>query len=267
MRKLEPTNQKTLSKTARFWLSLLIWVGIAGFWLSVWFVVSLAVGLKVIFPSPIDTFIRLFELFKEPAFYTIVFGSIVRVLVGLVIALVLGVLLAALSSACKPIKKILAPLFVVIKTTPVVSFIIVAFLWIGNALLPSFISILMVLPIVYNNVLSGIEGVPSEQRDLANVFEFSFFTKVKTIYYPNVKSSFLAAAKTSTGLAWKAGIAAEVLVCTQNSIGLEIYSAKTYLETVDLFAWTILIILLSILIEFGFSRLFALMSKEKGVRS
>ena len=144
------------------------------------------------------------------------------------------------------------------------SFIIVAFLWIGNALLPSFISILMVFPIVYTNVLEGIESVPSEEHDLAKVFNFSFFTKVKSIYYPNVKGMFLAAAKTSIGLAWKAGIAAEVLVCTQNSIGLEIYNAKTYLETVDLFAWTLVVILLSILIEFGFSRLFILLSRKKG---
>lgn len=264
MRIIEPKIAKTPSKTARFWLSILIWALIAGFWFSLWLVISLIVGLKVIFPSPIDTIIRFFELFGEGSFYRIVFGSILRVIVGTLIAFVLGVLLAALSSAFKPIKKILSPLLVVIKTTPVVSFIIVAFLWIGNALLPSFISILMVFPIVYTNVLEGIESVPSSEHDLAKVFNFSFFTKVKAIYYPNVKRMFLAAMRTSIGLAWKAGIAAEVLVCTQESIGLEIYNAKTYLETVDLFAWTLLVIILSILIEFGFSRLFMFLSKEKG---
>ncbi len=264
MRTLEPKTSKTLSKTSSFWLSALIWAGISGFWILLWFIVSLVIGLKVIFPSPIDTIIRFFELFGESSFYTVVFGSILRVVIGTLIAFVLGVLLAALSSAFKPIKKLLSPLLVVIKTTPVVSFIIVAFLWIGNALLPSFISILMVFPIVYTNVLEGIESVPSEKHDLAKVFNFSFFTKVKAIYYPNVKGMFLAAAKTSIGLAWKAGIAAEVLVCTQKSIGLEIYNAKTYFETVDLFAWTLVVILLSILIEFGFSRLFMFLSKEKG---
>lgn len=264
MRTLEPKVTKTPSKTARFWLSALIWAGIAGFWILLWFVISLIVNLKVLFPSPIDTLIRFFELFKEASFYSIVFGSILRVIIGTLIAFVLGVLLAALSSACKPIKKILSPLLVVIKTTPVVSFIIVAFLWIGNVLLPSFISILMVFPIVYANVLEGIESVPSSQHDLAKVFSFSFFTKVKAIYYPNVKGMFLAAAKTSIGLAWKAGIAAEVLVCTQNSIGLKIYNAKTYLETIDLFAWTLVVIILSILIEFCFSKLFRFLSKEKG---
>lgn len=264
MRTLEPKLTKTPSKATRFWLSALIWAGIAGFWILLWFVISLIVGLKVIFPSPIDTIVRFFELFGEGSFYSIVFGSILRVIIGTLIAFALGILLAALSSAFKPIKKILSPILIVIKTTPVVSFIIVAFLWIGNALLPSFISILMVFPIVYTNVLEGIESVPSEEHDLAKVFNFSFFTKVKSIYYPNVKGMFLAAAKTSIGLAWKAGIAAEVLVCTQNSIGLEIYNAKTYLETVDLFAWTLVVILLSILIEFGFSRLLILLSRKKG---
>lgn len=253
-----------MTKASKFWLSLLCWTSIAAFWFVLWLVISLIVGLKLVLPSPIDAFGRFFTLLTEARFYEIVLGSILRVTIGTIIAFVVGILLASLSSAFKPVKKILYPLLLVIRTTPVVSFIIVAFLWIGNALLPSFISFLMVFPLIYMNVLHGIESVPSEEHDLAKVFEFSFPTKVRAIYYPHVKGAFLTAAKTSIGLSWKAGIAAEVLVCTKSSIGLEIFNAKTYLETVDLFAWTIVVILLSLIIEFSFSSLFKLLSKEKG---
>lgn len=263
MRKLEGKREKETSKGMTIVISFLTWFSVFAFWFLLWLLISVIVGLKLIFPSPIDTFKRLFELFVTPSFYAIVLGSILRVLVGTLIAFVTGILLAVLSNAWGIMKKVLYPLLVVIKSTPVVSFIIVAFLWIGNALLPSFISVLMVFPIIYTSVLEGIESVPQSERHLAKAFEFSFARKVRCIYYPNVRSRFLVASKTSIGLAWKAGIAAEVLVCTKNSIGLEIFNSKTYLETVDLFAWTLVVILLSVIIELGFSSLFKFLSSRK----
>ena len=50
-------------------------------------------------------------------------------------------------------------------------------------------------------------------------------------------------------MGWKAGIAAEVLTVPPLSIGKNIFEAKLYLETTELFAWTLTVILLSLVIE------------------
>jgi NitT/TauT family transport system permease protein len=91
------------------------------------------------------------------------------------------------------------------------------------------------------------------------VYGFSKWKKLTSLYIPTVAPYFLAACKSTLGLAWKAGISAEILCTPKRAIGTELYLAKTYLETADLFAWTLVIILLSIAIEklfvFGISKL------------
>ena len=54
---------------------------------------------------------------------------------------------------------------------------------------------------------------------------------------------------TAIGLAWKSGVAAEVLCLPKAAIGTQVYYSKIYLETPSLFAWTAVVIVLSMLLE------------------
>lgn len=107
----------------------------------------------------------------------------------------------------------------------------------------------MVVPIVWGNVKKGLDQVDGALREVALVFDFSFWKKLKILYVPSVLPYFVAGCTTSLGLSWKAGIAAEVLCRPSASIGNEIFLSKSYLETVDLFAWTAIVVILSVLIE------------------
>ena len=60
---------------------------------------------------------------------------------------------------------------------------------------------------------------------------------------------FLSACRLSLGMCWKAGVAAEVIGVSSGSIGEKLYNAKIYLNTPDLFAWTIVIIVISFVFE------------------
>jgi NitT/TauT family transport system permease protein len=68
---------------------------------------------------------------------------------------------------------------------------------------------------------------------------------------PSLTPYFLSACRSAIALAWKAGIAAEVLCVPARSIGRAIYEGKTYLMTEELFAWTFLVVVISVLIEQG----------------
>ena len=60
---------------------------------------------------------------------------------------------------------------------------------------------------------------------------------------------FRSACRAALGMAWKAGIAAEIISMPRGVIGTMIGESKLYIETVDTFAWTLTVILLSLAIE------------------
>lgn len=227
------------------------------FWLAVWWIASAAVSQELLLPSPYATVSRLFTLAAKAEFWQITAASLLRVFCGTAAALVTGVLAAAICCKFSVIDKLLSPVITVIKSTPVASFIILALVWLGRGILPSFISFLIVFPVVFTNVCEGIRHTPDSLLRMSAVFSLGAVLKIKRIYIPSVMPYFVSAVKTSLGLAWKAGIAAEVLAFTPLSIGRMLAESKNYLETVDLFAWTVLIIILSLGIELIFTQLVA----------
>ncbi len=224
-------------------------IGVSVFWIAVWALVSLSVNSEILFPSPISVIKALASLIVTADFWISMGLSLLRVLLGILISIVLGVLLAVLTVNVRALDTLLSPLLGIIKATPIASFIILAWLWINSGTLPVFITSLIVIPIVWSNVSEGIRSVAKSLVEVAKVYKFTAFQKLFKLYLPSVTPFFMAACKSSLGLAWKAGISAEVLTTPQKAIGTELYLSKTYLELPTLFAWTLVVIILSILFE------------------
>lgn len=207
------------------------------------------ISKEVILPSPVAVIIRLTELLCEKEFFISVAMSLLRVIAGYAVGVVVGALLAVISFYSGFASIILSPLFTMVRATPVASFIIIALVWIGRETVPSFTAFLMVLPIIYSTTLTGLRSADKSLLEMATVFKFSKIKKLKLLYIPSAIPSFLGGAKTSLGLAWKSCVAAEVLSSPKFSIGGEIYDSKLYLETTDLMAWTVCVIILSLIFE------------------
>lgn len=84
---------------------------------------------------------------------------------------------------------------------------------------------------------------------MAQVFEYPFTVKLKKIYVPAVKPYLKAAAVTGAGFAFKSGIAAEIIASPVFSIGRKLQESRIYFETAELFAWTAVVIILSMIFE------------------
>jgi len=222
---------------------------VLAFWVIVWFLIALKVDKQVLVASPSDVFSRLIELMQTKEYYLTVLLSVLRILSGFFVAVLAGTLLGILTAKIKIADEMISPLLSIVKATPVASFIILALVWLDKQSIPSFISFLMVLPIMHGNVSAGIKNTPRELIEMASVYSFSPKHKLTKLYLPSILPFFTAGFKTSLGLAWKAGVAAEVLSFPKNSIGKELYEAKTYLETVDVFVWTLTIIIISLILE------------------
>ena len=239
-------------------------LGVTLFWLAVWALAAAAVGKELLLPSPAQVLTCLVKLAGGAEFWRTVFRSILRVLSGIFAATVLGVLLAALTEKSRVCKLLLAPLMTLIKSTPVASFIILARVWIGRGAVPAFISGLIVLPVVWANVSAGIAGRDPQLLELARVYALPRGRILRRITLPSVLPHFRAALCSALGLGWKAGIAAEVLTVPQRSIGRMIYESKLYLETTSLFAWTLAVVVISLLIERLVLRLVRLLDRKGG---
>ena len=219
------------------------------FWIAVWFLLSLLVGSELLLPGPVQVLRKLCAMITTGTFWSSVALSLLRILGGILAALVLGVLLAVLTERSSLAKALFSPLMLLVRSTPVASFIILALIWLGRDILPLFISALMVLPVVWANVSAGIAGRDVQLLEMAKVYGLSRGRVFRRITVPSVLPHFRAALSSALGLGWKAGIAAEVLTVPKQAIGRMIYESKLYLETTELFAWTLAVILLSFVIE------------------
>lgn len=219
------------------------------FWLIVWQIVSVCVNSKILLVSPIDTVCRLWELLPSGDFWSSIFFSMARILLGFLLGLVLGTALAVLSGKFAIIRTLFSPLISAMKSIPVASFTILALFWVGSENLSVLVSILICVPIVCSNMLEGIDNLDKKLDEMSKVFKIPAGRRFAGVYLSQLLPYFRSASRLAIGLSWKSGVAAEVIGIPDGSIGEKLFMSKIYLETADLFAWTLVVILLSFLCE------------------
>lgn len=240
---------------------LITLAGIA-FWLAVWQIAALKLDSVILLVSPIDVVKRLFELVPSGEFWRSVGFSAARILPGFALGLVCGCVLASVSGKVKAVRILFSPLISVMKSIPVASFTILALIWIGSKDLSVLVSFLICVPIVYANMLEGIDALDPKLKEMSDVFGIPPLRRFAGVYLSQLLPYFRAASRLAIGLCWKSGAAAEVIGIPDGSIGEKLFEAKVYLETADLFAWTLVVILLSRLCEMLFSALIALLQRR-----
>ena len=234
-------RRKQNKKSIRLWAVLLL----AGLWQ----IAAVIIGQEILLASPAAVISRLWQLIFQREFWSSIGFTLIRMLTGFLIAVLLATGLAASAVRFNPIRELLDPIMAVMKATPVASITILILLWVPSKNLSLIMSVAMVVPIIYDNVKSGIEGTNHELLEMTRVFEIPLKRRIRFVYIPEILPYFRTAAKISIGLCWKAGVAAEVIGIPSGSIGEKLYQAKIYLDTASLFAWTVVIILLSVLFE------------------
>ena len=232
------------------------------FWLGAWqlgaFLVELHVegrGNELLLPYPATVLSALAVLAQNPAFWGTALTSLARIAAGAAAGALAGGALSALTCWSPWLDRLFTPVIRIVRATPVASFILLVLLWTGRNQVPAVIAGLMVLPVVWENLSQGIRAADRQLLELARAYRFSRRKTLRLVYLPSLKPYLRSALTTATGLAWKSGVAAEVLCLPRPGIGTEINRSKQAFETADLFAWTAVVILLSLLMEYGLTRL------------
>ena len=212
---------------------------------AVWQGASMAVASPLLLPSPVQVVARLAVLVPTADFWCTVFFSFLRIAGGFLLALAAAAVLAFAAGRLRVLEILLQPYVLAIKSVPVASFIILALIWLKISRLSLFISFLMVFPLLYTNILTGIKNADGQLLEMAQIFRVPWRRRLRMIYLPSVEPFLLAGSAAALGMSWKAGVAAEVIGVVGGSIGERLYEAKIYLMTADLLAWTVVIVALS----------------------
>ncbi|MCY6484169.1 ABC transporter permease subunit [Clostridium aestuarii] len=219
------------------------------FWLLIWELCSLFINNEILFPSPFSVFRTLCVLIGKRYFWQSVFRSILRVIVALILSIIIGIILGVISGINEFVEELLNPFIITIKATPVISIIIIVLVWVTSSNVAILASVFMCFPLIYTNVLEGIKSVNKNLIQMAHIYKVKRKYILKDIYLPSIKPYIVSGILMCLGIGWKVCVASEVLSTPRYSIGLNLLNAKTILDTEELFAWTIVVVLLSFIFE------------------
>ena len=229
--------------------------GIIAFWLAIWQLLDVIIDNRLVLAGPIRVAQALVEQIGQPDFWAICGASFGRIALGFLLSFVVGFLLALMSCRHRLFRDFVDPIISLLRTIPVASFIILLLIWVGNQALTVFLAFFIVLPLIYTNMVTGFESVDRQMLEMARVYGLSRWRTFLYIYRPAFMPFLMSSTKISLGMTWKSGIMAEVLATPKPSIGKEMATARTFLDTPDLLAWTVVVMVLSFLFEKAFMEL------------
>lgn len=224
-------------------------VGAALLALTFWEIAALLIHQRILLVTPVAVARRLCTIWRVEGFARAIWFSFYHIAGGFLLGLILGCLLAYLAAKHPVVETLLWPWMATIKSVPVASFVVICLIWLSARNLSVFISFLIVIPIIYQNVLEGLRAENREMQEVATVFQLPWRKRFRYIELPKLRPFLLSACRVTTGMAWKAGIAAEIIGVPNGSIGKMLYIAKIYLDTDDLLAWTVIIVVISVVAE------------------
>lgn len=246
LRLISIMKQNKENKKSKNWIKRIL---ITAFWLMVWQITAMIVDNYLLVVTPWQALQALLRLAAGATFWKSVFSSLWRIALGFLLGTLSGLFLAALSYRYRIVEEVWYPFMVFCKSVPVAVFAVLLLIWWGSSMLAVAICFLVVFPNIYLNTLEGLKSADRKLLEMAEIFRLPFATRFFYFYCPALKPFLLSAFRLSLGMCWKSGVAAEVIGTPTHSIGGALYLAKIYLDTADLFAWTAVIIALSVLFE------------------
>jgi NitT/TauT family transport system permease protein len=223
------------------------------FLLLAWKLAAEAVRAEILLPPPERVFLRFLSLALSGPFWSAVLATVIRTFAGFSVSLVPAVFLGYWAGRRESVALFLSPAVTVIRSTPVLSVILLALIWFANDAVPVFVAVLMAFPVMYGNIVEGVRGTDPRLLEMARVYRVPRPAVFSRVYLPSLFPFMISGASTALALTWKVVVAAEVLSQPVRAIGSGMQTAKVELETADVFAWTLTALLLSAATEAAFS--------------
>ena len=223
-------NKDTLKKNRNRIIAAVIWI-------IVWQAASVLTGLELVLASPVSVLCVLFNMLTKPDTYRIIAVSMFNIISGY------------LADRYQMAKIFLEPPVALMKSLPMASFIILLIIWFGSGKVAVLTSFIVAFPMIYKGVANGFSMRDSNLLEMAEVFQVSLPKRIFWIDIPRIFEVAGTDFKMAVSYGWKAGVSAEVIGLARMSIGEQMYYSKLYIDTASLFAWSIMVVVLSFVWE------------------
>ena len=231
-----------LRKIAKFCVPIAVYI-------LIWQLLSMLVGSRLLLlPSPLDTLRSMGEIVSSKSGWQSIGMTVVRILAGFLLGCAVGIGFAVLTSHSRVFDWLLRPLRSLIKTTPITSFALILLVSVISGAVPVIVAMIVVIPMIWQTTEEAIKNRDVHLSEMAKIY-LSPWKKLRYVTLPQVLPQFFASASTALGFAWKAVITAEILALPKLGIGSQMQFHKIHVEIPELFAWTLLVILLSVILE------------------
>ena len=217
--------------------------------MALWQGFALSIDKAVILPLPLVVFNRMLALTMTSSFYSAILATLLRVTLSFILALTIGTLLGVLSGLYQRIYDHLYPIITALQTIPQISFILILLVWFNSLTALIIIILLMTLPVFYNNAVNGIKNIDPDLNDVTTLYHHSQSFNLIHVYLPLIKSYIISAIETALPQSLKIGVMAEIFVSSSQGIGKQLYYARTQIDMVSIFAWTIWMVIIIMVIS------------------
>ena len=218
-------------------------------WLILWQITAFFVNNHIYFASPLEVLLEIVSKAADRGFWLSICGSLLRITTGFIISGSLAFIMAFASFRFKCLRDFLSPAVTFFKSVPIAAVVVVLLIWWGPRYLVLCISMMVVFPNVYLNMLTGISNADRSLIEMSDVFKTRRIDRFLWIYRPAYLPYLHSAVSVSLGMCFKSGIAAEVIGLPEFSIGEQLYRDKIYLNTAGVFAWIVVVLILSSVTE------------------
>ena len=217
---------------------------------ALWFLLYFIVANAYVIPSPIEVIKASFSNLLSLSFYGHLSATLLRVIFALAISFVLGILFAVLSHLFASVEHTLLPIVSIVRSLPVLAILLIILICVSRVVAPTIVCVLSLFPIVYSQTLSYLNSVSLEKREMLTLYNVPLKTQIFSVYLKGYFPFFIKEATSLFSFSLKLVVSAEILASVFKSIGGDIFQASIYANVTQMFALTLLVCALGIIVEF-----------------
>lgn len=234
------------------WLTVLFACLSVAFMFAAWALSWGVSGNELIVPSIGSTLSKFFGLFAEGEFWTYLGITLARTVTAVLISFILAALCALLGLLYAPFKAFFSPIIAVCRTVPTMAVTLIILLVFSSAVTPVVVTMLVVFPMLYSQILTAADGVDGGLLDMAKAYNVKKKAVIFKIVLPQIAPAIVMQLGTVLSFALKLTISAEVLAYAYNGIGGLMKTANFATDIARLSALTLASVAAGLIIEGAF---------------
>ena len=205
----------------------------------VWSAAGLLINNPVILPMPSLVIEQMTKQVLSASFGNTVLYTVIRALGSLLISLFLAFLTAFYATGHRTFYNYFEKILIILRSIPNVTFVILLLFWVKREYSVFIVAFLLLFPVLFDILYQSLQDIERKWRDVFILYPQHFFTRLKYVYLPLLKSPLNAGLNSACSLSFKVCIMAEILASVAPGMGRNMQLERLDLNLAGVIAWTI----------------------------